>query len=97
MYPCTQMQFGVWLTTLHSAFSPQTPGQGSLHLLFIQANVFGHSLLLIHSGLQLGGCPLNSGRHEQLGDSLITLHMAFDPHGDGWQGFILRSGSSPVI
>lgn len=50
-YPCIQTQLGVWLTTRHSALSPQTFAQGSLHLLLIQANVLEHSSLIIHSGL----------------------------------------------
>lgn len=55
--------------------------------------LFAHSLLLTHSGLQFGGEPMNSARQEQDGESLITWHCVFGPHGDGTQGFS-RGGSS---
>lgn len=77
------MQFGVWLTTRHSALIPQVPGQGSLHLLLMQARLEAHSLLDTHSGLQFGGDPIKSGRHEQDGDSPTARHSAFGPQGDG--------------
>lgn len=51
---------------------PQDPIQGSLHLRPIHAKLLRHSLLLIHSGLQLGGEPIYSGRHAQEGASFIT-------------------------
>lgn len=50
--PRGQLHIGMWFTTRHSAFSPQVPGQGSAHLLLIQALVFGQSLFKTHSGLQ---------------------------------------------
>lgn len=84
---------GVWLTTRHSALVPHEPSQGSLHFLFIHAKCEGHSLLLIHSGLQYGGEPRNSGRHEHVGVSPATRHSAFAPQGDGTQGFVCRTGS----
>lgn len=40
----------------------------------MQAKSLGHSLLLTHSGLQLGGAPTNSGEQEQEGELLTTLH-----------------------
>lgn len=43
---------------------------------------------MIHSGWQLGGAPLNSGKQEQDGDSPTTLHIEFGPHGEGSQGLI---------
>lgn len=90
------MQFGVWLTTLQSAFKPQLPGQGSLHFWLIHARCNAHSLLLIHSGRQFGGVPVNSGKHEHDGASPIALHWALGPHGFGWQGFVGSGlGSSP--
>lgn len=79
-------QFGVWLTTRHSAFDPHEPGQGSLHFWLMQAKLLEHSLLLIHSGLQFGGAPINSGKQEQDGESPETLHCELGPQGDGWQG-----------
>ena len=38
--------------TLHSAFVPQVPGQGSWHLDRIQLNVDGQSVSTTHSGRQ---------------------------------------------
>lgn len=35
--PEAQMQFGVWLTTLHSALMPHDPGHGSWHLKLMHA------------------------------------------------------------
>lgn len=49
----------------------------------MQAKWFAHSLLLIHSGRQLGGIPMNSGKQEHDGESLITLHSALAPQGEG--------------
>jgi hypothetical protein len=40
----------------------------------------------MHSGLQFGGLPIISERHEHDGWSLIALHCAFEPQGEGWQG-----------
>lgn len=83
-----QTHIGVWLTTRHWALRPHEPGQGSVHFWLMQAKWLEHSLLLTHSGLQFGGDPINCGKHEQEGLSLITWHWAFGPHGDGWHGFI---------
>lgn len=60
--------------------------QGSLHFLFIQAKLKEHSLFVIHSGLQLGGVPIKSGKQEQEGESLIILQAEFGPQGDGSHG-----------
>jgi hypothetical protein len=57
VYPSGQEQIGVWLMTLHLAPAPHDPGQGSLHFSRIQAKLLGHSELMVHSGLQLGGLP----------------------------------------
>lgn len=54
----------------------------------MQAKLFAHSLLLTHSGLQLGGAPIKSGRQEHEGDSPDTLHCEFGPQGDGSHGFV---------
>lgn len=63
---------GMWLTTVQTAERPQEPGQGSLHLRLMHAIWLAHSVLLIHSGLQFGGVPMNSGLHEQDGELLMT-------------------------
>lgn len=55
--------------------------------------LLGHSLLLTHSGLQLGGAPMNSGEQEQEGASLTTLHSELGPHGEGSHGFCGATGS----
>lgn len=91
------MQFGVWLTTRHSAFCPQIPTHGSLHFWFRQAKLAGHSLLLTHSGLQYGGVPTNSGKQEHEGEPFETLHWELGPHGDGSQGLVGSTGGSSKI
>lgn len=53
----------------------------------MQAKELEHSELLMHSGLQFGGDPINSGKQEHEGDPLISLHCAFGPHGEGTQEF----------
>lgn len=65
-----------------------------MHLRFVQASLLGHSLLLIHSGLQFGGEPKNSGKQEHEGELFETLHSEFGPQGDGRQGFPVSSGRS---
>jgi len=40
--------------------------------MFMHALLYGHSLFVIHSGLQFGGDPINSGKHEQEGVSPFT-------------------------
>lgn len=50
--------------------------------------------MLIHSGRQFGGIPMNSGEQEQDGVSRTTEHCAFGPHGDGRQGSIGSGGVS---
>lgn len=60
---------------------------GFLHFLLTHASLLGHSLLLIHSGWQSGGFPINSGRQEQDGILFISLHTELGPQGDGTQGF----------
>lgn len=89
-----QMHDGTWFTTWHSAFEPQEPEQGSLHLRSIHAKWLPHSLLLIHSGLQFGGAPINSGLQEHDGELLTTWQTAFGPHGDGWHWLVGCTGSS---
>lgn len=97
IYPIGHLHIGEWLTTLHSALGAHDPGQGSLHFILIHAKLYGHSLLVIHSGLQFGGDPMNSGKQEQDGDSPFTLHWEFGPHGDGTQGLPIYCGISAAI
>lgn len=89
-----QEHIGMWFATVHWAFDPQVPGQGSKHLLPIQALSRGHSLFSTHSGLQpLYGSPWNSGKHEQTPFS----HNVFGPHGVGLQGFVFAGGAENQI
>lgn len=37
----------------------------------------------MHSGLQLGGEPINVGKQEHDGEVPITLHWELGPQGDG--------------
>lgn len=86
VYPLIHVHIGVWLTTWQFALEPHAPMQGSLHFWLMQANWVMHSLLLIHSGLQFGGMPENSGRQEHDGELLSTWHWELGPQGDGWHG-----------
>lgn len=88
MKPIAHTHIGVWLITRHSAFDPHNPGHGSLHFWFMHARLLGHSVLETHSGLQFGGDPINSLRHEHDGESPIARHSEFGPQGDGWHGVI---------
>lgn len=72
--------------------TPQIPSQGFAHFLLMQAWLLRQSSLLIHSGLQFGGDPINSGIQLQEGECPITWHSALGPHGDGSQRFIGVSG-----
>lgn len=60
--------------TLHLAFIPHVPGQGSVHFWFMQALVKAHSELTVHSGLQPGGLPMYSGKHEHTACPFTTRH-----------------------
>lgn len=46
-----------------------------------------HSELTTHSGRQRGGAPIYDGKHEQVGLSVVILHIELGPHGEGSQGF----------
>lgn len=95
--PLLQLQIGLWLMTLHSAFRPQVFAQGSPHFWLIQALLAAHSELTTHSGLQAGGEPTKLGRHEQIPCSLFTLHWLFGPHGDGLHGSTGGFGASRAV
>ena len=76
-----QKQTGIWLTHWHCAFIPQAPGQGSLHLLFMQAWFVAQSELITHSGRHAKyGFPKYSCLHSQVMAPLSCLHFAFAPH-----------------
>lgn len=86
-----QEQVGVWFITEQTAFIPQDPGHGSMHLFLMHALLLAHSELITHSGLQFGGEPINVWRQEHDGIPLMFLHSAFCPHGDGWHGSLCGS------
>jgi len=50
--PCEQEHIGLWSSTLHTANTPQLPGQGSRHLDPIQARLGAQAELSRHSALQ---------------------------------------------
>lgn len=81
-----QVQIGMWFLVAHWALKPQVLGQGSEHLLFMQARWIGHSLLTRHSGRQAGGFPIKLGKHVQTGCWLTVLHLLFGPQGVGEHG-----------
>lgn len=88
VYRTGHVQIGLWFTTWHSALSPHTPGQGSIHFWLTQAWLSEHSVLVTHSGLQAGGLPRKPGTQEQTAWPLISRHWLLAPHGDGVQGFL---------
>lgn len=92
--PIEHTHIGVWLITRHSAFDPHNPGHGSLHFWLMQARLLGHSVFEMHSGLQFGGDPINSFRHEQDGESPIGRHSELGPQGEGSHGFKGSLGGS---
>jgi hypothetical protein len=55
--PAGQVHETVFAITLHSAFDPQTLGQGFEHLLLMQDLSLGQSAFTTHSGRQLGAFP----------------------------------------
>lgn len=83
-----QLQKGPWLTTVHLAFRPQVPVQGSTHFWLIHAWFWEHSELTVHSGRQKGGLPIYVGEQEHTAWSLIRRHWLLGPQGDGTQGSI---------
>ena len=90
------MQIGMWFRTRHLAFIPHNPGQGSWQWRVIQASSVGQSELIVHSGLQLGGEPIKSGRHEQSHRSPFCLFLLFNPQGSGSQGSSTITGAMAV-
>lgn len=87
MYPVKHVHDGAWFNTRHSAFRPQVPGQGSLHLLFVHALVRSQSAFVTHSGLHpVYGSPKYSGRQTQEPAPFFSLQIALAPQGDGLQG-----------
>lgn len=79
---------GLWLITVHLAWSPQVPGQGSEHFCDIQAKCGWHSELPTHSGRQFGGVPTKLDLQEQTALPLLLRQTLFGPQGDGSQTLI---------
>lgn len=83
-----QLHIGLWLTTWQMAPMPHVPGQGSTHFWLMQAWFRGHSELTTHSGLHVGGLPINPGTHEHTACPFISRHWLLGPQGDGLHGWI---------
>jgi hypothetical protein len=80
---------GEWFKTLQSALRPHTPGQGSTHLLLLQALFLAQSEFVTHSGRQPAyGSPKYSGRQTQDPAPFLSLHKALAPQGDGLHGLM---------
>jgi hypothetical protein len=93
-----QVQEPKWFITLHSAFTPQSPGQGSTHFWFLHALSEGHSAFVEHSGLQATyGSPKYSGMHWHAAALFLSEQTALDPHGEGLQGLIISVGTTGVV
>lgn len=93
VYLAIQLHIGLWLVTWHFALIPQVPGHGSIHFWLTQASFKGHSLLVRHSGLHVGGLPMYPETQEQTACELISLHWLFGPQGDGLHGCVIGGGS----
>lgn len=96
MYPEVHVQIGLWLIVWQLALWPHIPGHGSLHFCPIHALSRLHSVLITHSGRQLGGLPINSGRHEHIAWPLSSLHWLLGPQGDGLHGLVGSTGVSKI-
>lgn len=83
-----QVHMGLWFTTWHIAPVPQVPGHGLIHFWLKHASFNGHSELVTHSGLHVGGLPMKPSMQEHTACLLISLHWLFGPQGEGWQGFV---------
>lgn len=55
----------------------------------MHALLLGHSELIVHSGLQFGGVPIYSFKHEHEGVPPISRHCEFGPQGEGTHGFTM--------
>ena len=94
-YPLLQTQMGIWFWTLQKALTPQRPKQGSTHFWDWHALSVGQSWLKAHSGLQFGGAPIISGKHEHLhSTSKLIGGFVFGPQGFGTQGSSVITGST---
>lgn len=83
MVPGGHEHMGMWLMTWHVASALQVPAHGSPHLFLMQALSLGQSEFNTHSGLHPKyGSPWYSSMQVQV----PSLHIAFDPHGEGEQG-----------
>lgn len=60
----------------------------------MQACIEEHSEFVTHSGLQLGGEPIKSFKHEQEGLSPFALHSELGPQGEGLQGSLFLEASN---
>lgn len=81
-----QLQIGLWFWTRQMAPWPHRFRHGSWHFWLMQANRVSHSELIVHSGLQFGGDPINSLRQVQTAWPFLSIHWLFGPHGDKLQG-----------
>lgn len=61
-------------------------------MLLIQAKLRGQSPFIRHSGLQLGGRPMKSGKQLHDANWFTTAHCEFGPQGDGKHGFAFGFG-----
>ena len=69
-----------------------------MHLLFLHALLDGQSELTTHSGRHATyGSPKYSGMHWQAAARFLSLHRAFEPHGEGLQGSMTSVGTGGVV
>ena len=83
------------MKTLQTAFKPQAPSQGFLHLLLMHAFECGQSEFRTHSGRQLTlGSPIYSGGQVQEPAPFLSVQIAFSPQGLGLHG---KSGGADTL
>ena len=92
--PFGHLHTAKWFLTVHLALRPQAPVQGSTQRCCEQACFLLHSLLIMHSGRQLGGAPMFPLVQEHIGRSPNRLHTELGPQGLGTQGSFGREGGS---
>lgn len=86
LYPSSQLQIALWLTTWHLACKPQTPSHGFLQRWLMHDLSRAHSELTKHSGRQFGGAPIISGKQLHTAWLSSSRHWLFKPQGVGVQG-----------
>lgn len=95
--PWRQLHIGLWFTTVHSAFKPQEPKQGFVHLWFTHAAAEGQSEDTTHSGRHNGGLPVKLSIHLHTEIPLTAWQWLFGPQGEGEHGVVTEVANEKKI